>query len=182
MFSYIIGEINEIYSNSIGLEANNIGYCVNVSNPYTFTIGQQIKIYIYNHIREDEYSLYGFKSVEEKELFLRLIGVKGLGPKMAMPIIASSIDRTVSAINNEEVAYLKKFPKIGEKLAKQIILDLKGKLITNALDTFSKTDELEEVLLGLGYKKVDISKVVKNIDLDLSLENQIKQALKLLMK
>lgn len=182
MYSYIIGKITNIYSNNIDLENNQIGYHINVSNPYTYKIGEEIKVFIYTHIREDENTLYGFRTYDEKELFLKLINVKGLGPKMALPLIASSIDRMILAINSEEISYLKKFPKIGEKLAKQIVLDLKGKLIGDILSINNKTDELEEVLIGLGYKKADISKNIKEIDNTQSLENQIKQALKLLMK
>jgi Holliday junction DNA helicase RuvA len=73
--------------------------------------------------------LYGFKSGEEKELFLKLIDVKGIGPKMALPILATgSINGVYDAIERENILYLTKFPKIGEKVARQIILDLKGKL------------------------------------------------------
>ena len=73
--------------------------------------------------------MYGFNKIEERDLFLKLINVKGLGPKMALPILATgSISGIIDAINRENILYLKKFPKIGDKVAKQIVLDLKGKL------------------------------------------------------
>ena len=102
---------------------------------------------------------------------------------MALPIIATgSINGIIDAIERENILYLKKFPKIGDKVAKQIILDLKGKLNTNGVVTTSNNDELIEVLKGLGYKLTDILKVVRQVNTNLSLEDQIKEALKLFLK
>lgn len=183
MYSYIIGIVTAYDKNCIILENNKIGYLINVANPYSYKLNEEIKVYLYNHIKEDENSLYGFKSMEEKELFLKLINVKGIGPKMAMPIFASdNIKGVYDAINSDNVTYLTRFPKIGEKVAKQIILDLKGKLTTQT-DLFQyDSKELIEVLESLGYKNVDIKKIISKVDNNLSLENQIKEALKLLGK
>ena len=185
MINYIKGIITIIESNYVVIEAGNIGYCIYVGNPYSFEIGKEVTIYIYNHIREDEYSLYGFKSLEEKELFLKLINVKGLGPKMAMPMLATgSIAGIIDAIDRENTLYLTKFPKIGDKLAKQIILDLKGKIKINSETavTEDNTEELIEVLLSLGYKQNDIKRILKDVDASKTIEEQVKEALKLLLK
>lgn len=184
MYAYINGKVTEIESNYIVVEANGIGYLVYTASPYSFNVGEVYKIYLYQYVREDEISLYGFKSLEEKNLFLKLIDVKGLGCKMALPMLATgSIDGIVDAIERENVLYLKKFPKIGDKVAKQIILDLKGKLSASkesvVVDNF---DELIEVLQGLGYKLPDIKKILPNIHSELSIEEQIKEALKLMLK
>ena len=88
----------------------------------------------------------------------------------------------IDAIERENILYLKKFPKIGDKVARQIILDLKGKLATSSNESNPKSDELLEALRSLGYKNSDINKVVKQIDPSLELEKQIKEALKLLLK
>ena len=129
MYNYITGKVTIQESNYIVVENNGIGYTIFVANPFSFELEKESKVYVYNQIREDEYSLYGFKNLEERELFLKLINVKGLGPKMAMPMLATgSIVGIMDAIDRENVLYLTKFPKIGEKLARQIILDLKGKL------------------------------------------------------
>lgn len=183
MYSYIIGTITGYDKNCIILENNKIGYLINVANPYSYKLNEEIKVYLYNHIKEDENSLYGFKSIEEKDLFLKLINVKGIGPKMAMPIFAGgNIKGIYDAINSDNITYLTRFPKIGEKVAKQIILDLKGKLTTQT-DLFQyDSKELIEVLESLGYKNGDIKKVISKVDNDLSLESQIKEALKLLGK
>ncbi len=186
MYGYIRGEIVEIDSNYVIIDNNGIGYLVYVPNPYSYKLNKEYTIFIYTCVREEEFSLYGFKDRDQKELFLKLINVKGLGPKMAMPIIATgTIDAIADAIENENINYLKKFPKIGDKVAKQMILDLKGKLNTINTGLFAKedlSDELFEVLLGLGYKQADIKKVLNKVNANNSLEEQVKEALKLMLK
>ena len=116
--------------------------------------------------------------MEEKELFLKLINVKGIGPKMAMPIFAGgNIKGVYDAINSDNVTYLTRFPKIGEKVAKQIILDLKGKLTSEPNLFQYDFKELIEVLESLGYKSNDVKKVIEKIDISMNLEKQIKEAL-----
>lgn len=183
MYNYIKGIITDVESNYVVIDNNGIGYQIFVSNPYSYQINNEYTIYVFNQIREDENSLYGFKSKEEKTLFLKLINVKGLGPKMAMPMFATgSVDGIIDAINRENILYLTKFPKIGEKIARQIILDLKGKLVTDNVSDTVGFDELCDVLESLGYKKADIKKILPNIDSSLNVEAQVKEALKLLLK
>lgn len=182
MYGYIKGKIVENSSNYILIDNNGIGYIIFVANPYSYEINKEYTVYTYTHIREDEYSLYGFKSVEEKELFLKLISVKGLGPKMALPILATgSIDGIVDAIERDNILYLKKFPKIGDKLARQIILDLRGKLVKSD-SVINQDDELVEALMALGYKNADIKKILPKIDNSLSIEDKIKESLKIMLK
>ena len=180
MYGYIKGIVTEIESNYIILDNNNIGYLIYTSNPYSFKINEEYKVYIYQNVKEDEISLYGFKKKEEKNLFLRLIDVKGLGCKMALPLITDDINNIVDAIENENISYLKKFPKIGDKVARQIILDLKGKLVSDKNEVI-KNEELIEALEALGYKKQDINKIIPNIT-ETTIESQIKEALRLLLK
>ena len=185
MYSYIIGKVSEINSNNIVLECNNIGYLIYVANPFSYKINEEYKVYVYNKISEDEYSLYGFKTKEEYELFLKLISVKGLGAKLALPIHATgSISGIVDAINRENILYLTKFPKIGDKLARQIILDLKGKINIEVNEEIEsdETEDLIDTLVALGYKTSEIKKVIGMIDKGNTLEEQVKEALKLLLK
>ncbi len=184
MYDYIIAKVNNIDSNSIILENNGIGYKVYTPNPYAFHEGEEYKVYLYQQLREDENSLYGFKTVEEKAMFLKLIKVKGMGPKTALPILATgSIGGIIDAIERENILYLKKFPKIGEKVAKQIILDLKGKISIEGVEKVSNNaEELAEVLKGLGYKEKEIASIIVKVDGNLAIEEQLKEALKLLLK
>lgn len=183
MYSYIIGIITEIMPSYVVVDNNGIGYRIFVPNPFFYKENESYKVYLYEHIREDEHSLYGFNSIEERDLFLNLIDVKGLGPKMALPMLATgSIAGIVDSINRENILYLKKFPKIGDKVAKQIILDLKGKVHTNEEVILEDTNEdVVLALNALGYKSSDINKVLPKIKSD-SVENMIKEALKLLLK
>lgn len=185
MYGYIYGVVTAQESNYIVLENNKIGYLIYTANPYSFNLNEEYKVYIYQYVREDEISLYGFKEIEEKELFLKLINVKGLGCKMALPILATgSISGIVDAIERENILYLKKFPKIGDKVARQIILDLKGKLVSSNNNTADNNidDELIEALTALGYKSHDIKKILPSVNKNDAIEKQIRDALKLLLK
>ena len=187
MYDYIKGVITYLKNNAIVLDNNGVGYLIYVSNPYSFEVGNEYKVYVYQQIREDENCLYGFKTLEEKDLFLKLISVKGLGCKMALPILAvGSISGIMDAIERENVLYLKKFPKIGDKLAKQIVLDLKGKLefigVGISEEEITTENELKEVLIGLGYKEKELKPILAKVDTSLPIEGQVKDALKLLLR
>ena len=181
MYGYIKGIVTIIESNYIVIDNNGIGYLIYTSNPYSFNINNEYKVYVYQNVKEDEISLYGFKEKDEKDLFMKLIDVKGLGPKMALGIIAGNTNDVISAIEKGDINYLKKFPKVGDKVARQIVLDLKGKLVETETSNIKTNEELVEALEALGYKKQDIKKVIPNVKSE-KIEDQIKEALKLLLK
>ena len=182
MYSYIKGIITIIEPGYIVLDNNGVGYLIYVSNPYHYKINNEYTVYVYQHVREDENTLYGFKDLEEKELFIKLISVKGLGCKMALPMLSGSKDDVLGAIEKGDISYLKKFPKIGDKVARQIILDLKGKLASSNDVSKNDFEDLSETLKSLGYKPVDIKRIISKVDPKKSLEEQVKEALKLLLK
>lgn len=183
MYAYVKGIVTFIESSYIVIDNNGIGYMIYVSNPYSYKINNEYIVYTYQQIREEENTLYGFKTLEDKELFMKLISVKGLGPKMAIAMLTGdNKDSIYEAIESGNVNYLKKFPKIGDKVARQIILDLKGKLEVNNNTTANDFKELTETLKSLGYKLPDIKKILPMIDSSKSLENQVKDSLKLLLK
>lgn len=181
MYGYIKGKIKDTDTTYVIVDNNNIGYNIYVANPYHYQIDTEYLIYTYTYVKEDEISLYGFLTKEEKNLFYKLISVKGIGPKAAMSILASgTVEGILDAIERENILYLKKIPKIGDKAARQIILDLKGKLAKS--DNNNVNFELMEALEALGYKARDINKIIGNIDSNIPIELQIKEALKLLLK
>lgn len=184
MYEYINGKVTCVETNYIVLDNNGIGYLIYVANPYLYHIDNEYKVYIYEQVKEDEHNLYGFKSLDDKKLFLSLINVKGLGCKMALPFFATgSTEGIIDAIERENILYLKKFPKIGDKVARQIILDLKGKLVeTKELVNINNNNELVETLKALGYKLPDIKKVMSEVNETDSIEKQVKDALKLMLK
>ena len=187
MYDYIKGTITSIEPNTITLECFGIGYLIKTPNPYSFKSGDELKIYIYQHVREDLIELYGFSSVEERKMFIKLINVKGLGPKGAQAILAAStVSEIIAAIENGEPTYFRKFPGIGTKGSQQIILDLKGKLDFDKND--SKTNEdltnLISALKALGYNSTEIKSITKDFRISdySSLGDAVKAALKKLTK
>jgi holliday junction DNA helicase RuvA len=184
MYAYIDGTIKEIKPSYLVIENNGIGFLIISPNPYSYHLGEATRIYTHHYVREDLDNLYGFKSLESKELFIRLIGVSGIGPKSALSILATeNLNETIFAIEEGNIKYLTKFPGIGLKSAQQIILDLKGKLVDDDTELVpTHKSDVEAALSALGYSKVEIRKVMKKIDQDQEVETMIKAALQLLIK
>jgi len=185
MYSYMQGRVTEINPDNITLEIGGIGYQIVTPNPYKFKKDTDQKIYIYQHVREDLNVLYGFESKEAKSLFIKLLGVKGIGPKSATAILASgNVNDVVSAIEVGNAKFLNKFPGIGPKASQQIILDLKGKLSFDEEHFMksSKVDEVEEALKSLGYNNREIKKAVKHLDQSKSTDKLLKDALSEMLK
>ncbi len=188
MYNYLNGVVKTISPKYIVVDVAGIGYEINVSNPYSFNLDEKMMVFTYQHVKEDEISLYGFKIQEEKNLFLDLISVKGIGPKTALLILAATnIVDFKKAVLSKDVVYLTKFPKIGKKSAQQIILDLESKFendVTSVDKNYitQEEDEVVDALIALGYDKKAISNVLKKVDNNLSTEEKIKESLKLLIK
>ncbi|WP_295250877.1 Holliday junction branch migration protein RuvA [uncultured Catenibacterium sp.] len=184
MYSYIKGIIADLYSDHIVIDNHGIGYEVHVSNPYNFKKGDDATVYIYQQVKEDDITLFGFKKKEEKELFQKLILVKGIGCKTAIGILATGeIDAIIDAIEAKNTGYLKKIPGIGPKAAQQIILDLHGKFDKRAMKPLGTPDyeEATEVLIALGYKQSDVEKAMKVLSSEnLDTNGYVKRALALL--
>lgn len=178
MYAYIKGQLKQLFPTHVVLEtADGVGYEIQTPNSYRFQkfLGQESIIYTSLIVREDAQLLYGFINEEEKEMFLSLIKVTGIGPKSALAILATSTPNEVKqAIENENDAYLTKFPGIGKKTARQIVLDLKGKvqIAQESPETLLNMDGLSndnshltnEALLALealGYSKRELAKVEK---------------------
>lgn len=187
MYSYIRGVIVEMARDHIVVDNQGIGYLIYVSNPYQFTKGKETLVYVYQQVKEDDLLLYGFLTQEEKDLFLKLILVKGIGCKTAIGILATGdVNAIIQAIESKNIAYLKKIPGIGPKAAQQIILDLQGKFNAVASDTVLTSvefDEAIEVLQALGYKKNEVDKVMNQlVNEKLDTNGYVKKALSLLVK
>lgn len=184
LYAYIEGTITEIKPSYLVIENQGIGYMIISPNPYSYHLGENLRIYTHHYVREDINALYGFKSLESKELFIKLISVSGIGPKSALSLLATdAINDIVFAIEEGNVKFLTKFPGIGMKSAQQIILDLKGKLVEDEDELIpTHRNDVEDALSALGYSRTEIKKVMKKINQDDTVENMIKQSLSLLMK
>ena len=201
MYDYIKGTVDYIGPEYIVIENGGIGYQVVTPNPFVFSaqIKKDIQIYLYHYVREDIITLYGFESRQEKALFTKLIGVTGIGPKGALAILASGkVDQVVQAVEQEDESFLVKFPGVGKKTARQMILDLKGKLEHIIPDAFpnlfnqevqmiaTTRPELDEAILALkalGYSEKEVQKVAKLLEAEsLTTEQYIKKALQMMLR
>ena len=194
MYSYIIGVVTHKEEGKIALENNGIGYEINVSNitlnSFEFE-NEPVKIFTHLVVREDEMSLYGFSSMEEKSMFLKLISVGGIGPKMAIGILSEiSLSGLMTAIASEDLKTLCKIKGLGKKTAERLILELKDKvnpMEALAMGLGEEPDILDEnivadaveTLTGLGLSKNDAGKLVKQVATkDMSLEEIIRNVLR----
>ncbi|BDD39798.1 MULTISPECIES: Holliday junction branch migration protein RuvA [Streptococcus] len=196
MYDYIKGILTKITAKYVVVEANGIGYILQVANPYAYSgqVQQPVTVYTHQVIREDAHLLYGFATEMEKSVFLSLISVSGIGPTTALAIIAvDDNDGLVRAIEQKNITYLTKFPKIGKKTAQQMILDLEGKFVmseemrpaqpTVAVNENIALEEAMEAMEALGYRPTELKKIKKFFEgTSDTAENYIKSALKMLMK
>ncbi|CAM3095087.1 Holliday junction branch migration protein RuvA [Sporolactobacillus spathodeae] len=195
MFDYIKGVLTYLSGNGIVLEQSGIGYQIVCANPFSYQplLKKETVVFLFQYVREDTNILYGFKSREERELFIRLISVSGIGPKIALVVLASGeTEEIIRAIEAEDERYLTRFPGIGKKTAGQIILDLKGKLkdfsigVSHAAhpeEGNQSLDEASDALKMLGYSEKEIKRVLPVLSKqELTAENYVKEALRLLMK
>lgn len=194
MIDYIKGEIAEITPAAITIECGGIGYLANISlNTYSSLQGKKdVKVFIYEAIREDAHVLYGFADKHEREIFLHLISVSGVGPNTGRMILSSLTSKEVEAvIASENAATLQTVKGIGAKTAQRIIIDLKDKIkytdtggtikVPAAFFAVGAAQEAVSALVMLGFTKANSEKVVAKISKeapDLSLEKMIKEALK----
>ncbi len=180
MYNYLKGTVAEIMPDHITLDVHQVGYQIFTPNAYEFHLNEESKVHVHHYVREDAILLYGFKTKEAKELFIKLLSVKGIGPKSAMAILATgNVDDVIGAIEIGNVKFLSKFPGIGPKASQQIILDLKGKLNVEQDPIFLHDNirEVEEALESLGYKTKEIKKAVKNLDGSKPTDQLLKDAL-----
>ncbi|WP_262122233.1 MULTISPECIES: Holliday junction branch migration protein RuvA [unclassified Anaerococcus] len=195
MISYIIGDVRTINEEDFIIENNNMGYQIktSLSTLALIELNNEYKIYTSLQVREDDMSLYGFYSKEELEMFLLLTSVSSIGPKNAITILSSlGVEDIKLAIANNDIDALTRAKGVGKKTASRIILELmdKVKLMPLAkksdksvnLPANEDLDVAKEALINLGYAQNDISNVLLELkDMDLSLEELIKESLKRLI-
>ena len=161
MIYFLKGKVALIDNDTVVIDVNNVGYQVLVSHIEEYHIGDEVMVYTYNVVREDENYLIGFK---DKNVFMSLIKVKGLGPKTVINALsATSPSEVINAIASNNVAFLKKLPGLGAKAAGQIILDLKGEL-TGSKGNPKQYEEVYDALKTLGFKGAAIDRVLATIN------------------
>lgn len=197
MFAYIKGSLEMKSSGYIVIDINGLGYKIFMSQSNIDTIGELhniIKVFTYVKVREDDISIFGFKTQEELKMFELLISVSGVGAKSALVMLSciEPSDFAIAVISND-VKVLTKVHGIGNKSAQRIILELKDKLKEEQIEeklkdsskkTKDNSENINEAISGLmvlGYSKKDIEKAFEHLDIDnLSIEDLIKKGLILL--
>ncbi|HLS65726.1 MAG TPA: Holliday junction branch migration protein RuvA [Pseudogracilibacillus sp.] len=197
MIAYIKGVVTAINEESIVIEANKIGYEIVCPDPFYYQrfMQKELLIHTYFHVRDDAQMLYGFKEEDEKFLFMKLISVSGIGPKSAISILSAiHVPDFIAAVENEDEKFLTQFPGVGKKTARQIILDLKGKLSgfltvqqqekVHKQPANESFNEAKEALLALGYTDREIAQIMPQLarKQDVETDEMVRQALQLLMK
>ncbi|KRM03478.1 Holliday junction branch migration protein RuvA [Limosilactobacillus gastricus] len=195
MYNYLNGLITEVTPDYIVVDIQGVGYQVQVANPYAYQTGlkDHVKVYIYQAVREDSITLFGFQTSADKNLFLQLISVSGIGPKSALAILATPDHQAlIEAIQQGDDKYLAKFPGIGKKTAGRIIVELRDRLTiadqpTNSIAAMPISDDpaltdAMAALIALGYTEKQVAKVEKTLQKEAagSTNDYISRGLKLL--
>jgi holliday junction DNA helicase RuvA len=168
---------------------NGVGYTVLVTKSVQSSVqnGATIELFIYSHIKEDAFDLYGFATEGEKQLFLQLIDVDGIGPKTALGIMDRGRDGIIKAVQSADVSFFSSVPRVGKKSAQKIIIDLKNKLGgSEDLDLSEPTGKLAEIveaLVSLGFDENQSIKAAKTLEIDdMRVEDAIKKVIQVLTR
>lgn len=188
MISYLKGSVAIFNIQSIILDVQGVGYGVTISPNENLAQGTTATLYIYEHIKEDAHDLYGFTTQNSKKLFMQLISVKNVGPKVAMAVLGIGNEATVKiAIANGDVKVLQSAKGVGKRAAEQMVVELRDKVGLVASDEaegivtrggVNLADEAVQALIALGYSELDAQKALEKIDPDLPTEQRITRALK----
>ena len=188
MIAFVNGIVKIIRNDRVVLDVHGVGYEVYLANALSQKMNEELFLYTYQHVREDAILLFGFIKEEDYEVFMRLINVKGIGPKTAQTMLSvCSGKEMIEAIENDDIKRLKSLPGIGAKTAGQIVLDLKGKFVS--LETSDSPvsnpvwTQVQDALLSLGYKTNQLTKIKKEFEnTELGEDEMLRQALILLAK
>lgn len=191
MIATLTGKVAEKIRDSVVIDVQGVGYGVLVTTEdYSLlTTGNTAKIYVYEHIRENTYDLFGFVNLDTKQLFQQLLDVNGVGPKMALSVLSiGSAHEVRTAIAGGDVKYIQQASGVGKRVAERVVVDLKDKVGLAGVDlaatgmlqpgVFLRGDEAAEALIALGYTPQDATTALANVSADLPTAERIKQALK----
>ena len=160
------------------LDVGGVGYLVNAT-PSVLRLGEELTVQTYMHVREDALQLYGFATADERDLFVHLLSVNGVGPKVALSIVSGSTPAELRrAIARDDVKRFQAIPGIGLKTAQRVVLELKEKL--TLVDTGASQSDLtaRDALVELGWSLLDAERAIADVDSSLPLEEQVRHALR----
>ncbi len=192
MIATLTGVVAEKLGDVVVLDVQGVGYGLLVTNEDfgRLETGQTFKVYIHEHIREQSHDLFGFCARDTKQLFELLLGVNGVGPKMALSVLSIGSSNGVrTAIATGDVKYIQQASGVGKRVAERIVVDLKDKVGLDGVDLVTigmlqgestlMRDEAVEALVSLGYSAQDAAVALQGVDPALPVEDRIKLALKI---
>jgi len=168
-------------ADGVVVDVNGVGYLVQATPSAAGAPGEDVTVETYLHVREDALQLYGFADTAERELFVQLLGVNGVGPKVALAIVSGSRPAELRrAIVREDAARFQAIPGIGKKTAERIVLELREKIVVSSdPDVSTRTDlTARDALVELGYSVIDAERALAGIDESLPVEEQVRHALR----
>ncbi|MBX3041996.1 MAG: Holliday junction branch migration protein RuvA [Bdellovibrionaceae bacterium] len=186
MIGFIKGELLSIEGDSVLVDTGGVGYellcSVNALTDLAPSLGREVSLWVHTHVREDALQLFGFPSRSERELFLSLLKVNGVGPKMALSILSGGRpDQIADMIEGGNAKGLSSLPKVGKKTAEQIILTLQGKLVrAETAKKSSKTEsqkQIQTALLSLGFKAPRVDEFLSDLPKDIDVEEGVRRGL-----
>lgn len=184
MIAHVSGELVEKADNALIIDVGGVGYEVQVAaGDFELAIlGEHIKLYAHDHLRENAHELFGFSSLVAKRLFELLISVSGVGPKMALAILGlGDIEAIRSAIATGDSAFVQRASGVGKRIAERIAVDLRGKVgvpgVAPATAMPVARDDTLDALLALGYSLPQANEALQGIDPSLDAQAKIKLAL-----
>jgi Holliday junction DNA helicase RuvA len=203
MIAHLSGKLLEKHANSVIVDVGGVGYDVTIPLSTFYVLGDEgteVSVRIYTHVREDAIQLFGFSSTRERDLFLRLISVQGIGPKLGITMLSGmSADEMIAAIRTNNVIRIKTIPGVGQKTAERVVIELRDKIVELAADgaggaeTSASSglpsnevfDDAISALVNLGYQRALAEKALKQASqegTELTVQKLLRRSLQILAK
>ncbi len=194
MIAYLKGQLLQKTPNSVVVDIAGVGYCAAIPLSTFFRLGKEntpCELHIYTHLTDNSLSLFGFSTKQEKDLFLRLIGISGIGPKLALNVLSGiGPEELEDAVEKSDIARITLIPGVGKKTAMRIALELQQKIERRerllAVKGSREREDLISALMNLGFRKKEVEgvvdQVIKTFKLEAGIERLLRESLKRLAK
>jgi Holliday junction DNA helicase RuvA len=183
MIRLLTGQPEPVSTDALAILVHGVGYEVFVG-PRTrqaLVVQDAVTVHVYTHVREDQFQLYGFLSGADREMFIRLLSVSGVGPRSAMMIIDNGVSAVVKALQTSDVAFFQSVPRLGKKTAQKIIVELQSKVGSieelNLSPENSMQQDLRVALLNMGYNEARVDQLVREVDDSFDIAQALKWSL-----
>ncbi len=186
MIRSLTGTVATAFPEGIILDVSGVGYEVFITSRHSTSLftqeGKKVQVIIYTHVKEDALTLFGFTSESERELFVQLLSVSGVGPRTALAVLDKGSAEVVRAIQNSDVSFFQGVPRLGKKTAQKIIVDLQSKLgqvqdLVLGMPS-SVLREVQDALVAMGFSEGSVREVLSEMDVSIDAPEALKLALK----